>query len=581
MNRPAPLRAGTSRVVWIWLRMAFVCAFALAWARGTPGQAFVITGGASTLVDAEGGSLEVNAGSYAGRIDLGYFGKPSLGFFFERPIGRYLFGAGDQQIPFLLPTDIFDHSFSFLGRGGSLSEKFSNGNLFVFAGTTANGFYTPFLNITRADTPAGAIFYEKQLTPTLRFFSRNIFSSRQTAIEALEWSERKDIKMALSAGIGNNQPYGSSSFSVDKKWLVFDASYTLAGDNFRRVLVATPQLSENDRENLRLELHPWSKVRFIVSRNNYFASLAPASGSACCDSIARAMVQGVSASAGFAGFETYGSLFQSATSLGSSTASAFGARRTVTRHFETGVDFLTSSSAKGAPVHSTVGSFREIWNSRLSVSQTVTHTNGQTSVDFGGNFISNFVTVSVDYQTMFLPFLTGSKGQFQQVMVLGLHFQLPHGVQFNMESNVTPLGQIRYTAYATTYAYHGMGSSSNGTSFNGSFFQNVVRGQVHDPNGQPIEGAALQIGTELAVTDSEGNFMVRLKRAGQLNFKVDFDDFTAPGKYVIVQAPNTVKAAHEDSAEEYSVVLKRLPNGVSTADPSHQPDLPENPGAPK
>jgi hypothetical protein len=570
MNRPAPFLDRSSQIALTLLRTALVCAVALAWARGAPGQAFVVTGGASSLVDAEGGSLQVNAGNYAGRVDLGYFGKLSTGFFFERPVGPYLFGAGDQQIPFLLPTDIFDRSFYFLGRGGSVSEKIPDGSLFVFAGTTADGFFAPFLNVARADTPAGAIFYEKQLTPTLRFYSRNIFSTRQTAIQAVEWTARKDIKMALSAGIGNNQPYGSSSFSMDEHWMLLDASYTEAGDEFRRVLVATPQLSENDRDNIRFELHPWSTVRFIASRNNYFSYLAPGL-------FARAAVEGFSGSVGFAGFQTYGSLFLSSTSLGSSTATAFGVRRSITRHFDAGVDYLTSSAAKGPPVHSTVGSLRETLNARFSVNQTITHTQGQTSVDFGGNFISNLVTVSVDYQTLFLPFLTGSKGQFEQVMVLGLHFQLPHGVQFNMDSNVTPLGQIRYSAYATTYAYHGMGSSSNGTSFSGSFFQNVVRGQVHDPDGNPIDGAALQIGTELAITDSEGNFMVRLKKPGMLSLKVDFDDFTVPGRYAIVKAPDTVKAAREDSAEEYEIVLRRLANGVSTADPSHQPDLPDNP----
>jgi hypothetical protein len=162
-------------------------------------------------------------------------------------------------------------------------------------------------------------------------------------------------------------------------------------------------------------------------------------------------------------------------------------------------------------------------------------------------------------------------------MVLGLHFQLPHGVQFNMDSDVTPLGQVRYTAYASTYAYHGMGPSSSGTSFSGAFLQNVVRGEVLDPDGQPIEGAALQIGTEMAVTDSEGNFMVRVKKSGDLSLKIAFDDFTNPGKYVIVQAPQTVKATRQESAQEYSIVLRRLPNAVTTADPSHQTDLPDPP----
>jgi hypothetical protein len=150
-----------------------------------------------------------------------------------------------------------------------------------------------------------------------------------------------------------------------------------------------------------------------------------------------------------------------------------------------------------------------------------------------------------------------------------------------MDSDVTPLGQTRYTAYATGYAYRGPGQTSGGTSFSGAFLQNVVRGEVLDPAGQPVEGAALRIGPELTVTDSEGNFMVRVKKAGPLSLKISFEDFTAPGKYVIVQAPATVQATKEEAAQVYTVVLRRIPNGVSSADPSHQPDLPETPPAQK
>lgn len=153
-------------------------------------------------------------------------------------------------------------------------------------------------------------------------------------------------------------------------------------------------------------------------------------------------------------------------------------------------------------------------------------------------------------------------------MVLGLHFQLPHGVQFNMDTNVTPLGQVRYTAYGSTYAYRGMGNTSSGTSFSGAFLRNIVRGQVLDPNGEPIAGAAIQIGTELTISDSEGNFMVRVKKPVQLPLKIAFDEFTSPGKFVIVQAPQTVKAAREDSAEEYSIVLRQVPNAAAAAESS-------------
>ncbi len=570
MNLPAPFGPGFAQIRTAALRAVIVCLVAVAWPHAAAAQAFQVTGGSSSMLDAEGGSFEVHAQNYTARIDLGYLGRPSLGFYFARAYKTATLGAGDQIIPFVLPTDLFNSSFFFLGRGLSDTQPWDGGKLFVFAGETSNAYQAPFLNVARNDTPAGAIFYEKKLSPSLRFVSRNIFSQRQTSIQAVEWAARKDIKAALSAGIGNNQSYGSSSYSMNERWMSLDASYTLEGNAFRRVIVATPQISENDRDNIRFDFHPINNFRVVVSRNNYLASFAP-------NVFERATVDGLAASIAFAGFQTYGSLFESATSQGNSSALAFGVRRMITRHFEAGIDDLRSKYSGNGHSETILGNFREIVNSRLSVTETVTHTNGQTSVDFGGNFVSNFLTLSVDYQTLFLPFLLSNSGQFKQVMVVGLHLQLPHGVQFNLDTDVTPLGQVQYTTYASTYAYRGAGPSSSGTSFSGAFFQNIVRGEVLDPDGQPIEGVAVQIGPEVAVTDSEGNFMVRVKKSGELALKIAFDDFTAPGKYAIVQAPQTVKATRKESAQEYSIVLRRLPNAVTTADPSHQTDLPDTP----
>lgn len=569
MNVAEPWGPGATRMLPRALRVVIVFAIALICSRPATGQIFELTGGSSSLLNAEGGSLEVHAPNYSGRIDLGYLDRPSLGFSFSRPFKRSLIGVGDQQIQFLLPTDLFDHSFYFIGRGMSVSRKMTDGSLFIFAGTTSNGYFAPFLNVARSDTPANAVFYERQLSSSLRFFSHNMISKRQTSIQAVEWSGRKDIKMSLSAGLGNNQPYWSSSFTFTKHRMALDASYARSGDAFRRVLVTTPQLAENDRENIRFELTPLKNVRIVVSRNNYLSSFA-------ANAIERAAVQGFGMGAGIGGFQLYGSLFQSSTKSGDSSAMALGARRMITRHFEAGADFLRSGYAKGTPSHSLMGNIREILNSRFSLTQIITHSTGQTNIAFGGNFISNLVSVSVDYQTVFLPFVQSAAGQFKQVIVVGLHFQLPHGVQLNMATNVTPLGQVRYTAYASTYAYHGMGNDSPGASFSGKFFSNVVRGHVLDMRDEPIAGAAVRIGTDVAVSDSEGNFLIRLKKAGELNLQVAFDEFTAPGSYLAISAPSTVKATREDDAEDYKIVLKRVPY-TQTSDPSKRASEPDDP----
>jgi hypothetical protein len=551
-----------------WLiRFALVCLIGMAVGRTVSGQSFSLTGGSSSMFDAHGASVEMRSPDYTGRIDLGYMNGPNLGFSLLHLYRGDLLNAGDQQIPLVFPTDLFNRSYYFFGRGLSLLHKTKNTRLFMFTGVTSTNYWSPFLNVARGGSFTAAIFYERQLSPSVRWFSNNVFATRQTSIQSVEWTARKDIKMALSAGMGNDQAYGASSFSWSTPLLSVDASYALTGNAFKRVEVTSPELTENDRENVRIEYAPFRSVRIVASRNNYLSPMEAGVAS-------RAAVNGFGIWTGFTGMQFYGSLYQSSTSYGKSIAYALGAQRDITRRLQVGANYLGTRSS-GHESHTILGNIRETFSSRLSLNQVINHSSGQTGVSFGGDFISNFATLSVDYQTVFLPFAQPGSGQLKQVIVVGLHFQLPRGIQFNAGTNVTPLGQIRYTTYASTYAYHGLAPASPGASFSGAFFQNAVHGQVLNPDGQPIEGAALRIGTELAYTDSDGNFVVRMKKSSELNLKIAFDEFTTPGNYVVVEAPATVKAVRDDSAELYKIVLRRIPNSVSASDPQHPPVNPD------
>jgi hypothetical protein len=551
-----------------WLiRFALVCLIGMAVGRTVSGQSFSLTGGSSSMFDAHGASVEMRSPDYTSRIDLGYMNGPNLGFSLLHLYRGDLLNAGDQQIPLVFPTDLFNRSYYFFGRGLSLLHKTKNTRLFMFTGVTSTNYWSPFLNVARGGSFTAAIFYERQLSPSVRWFSNNVFATRQTSIQSVEWTARKDIKMALSAGMGNDQAYGASSFSWSTPLLSVDASYALTGNAFKRVEVTSPELTENDRENVRIEYAPFRSVRIVASRNNYLSPMEAGVAS-------RAAVNGFGIWTGFTGMQFYGSLYQSSTSYGKSIAYALGAQRDITRRLQVGANYLGTRSSDHES-HTILGNIRETFSSRLSLNQVINHSSGQTGVSFGGDFISNFATLSVDYQTVFLPFAQPGSGQLKQVIVVGLHFQLPRGIQFNAGTNVTPLGQIRYTTYASTYAYHGLAPASPGASFSGAFFQNAVHGQVLNPDGQPIEGAALRIGTELAYTDSDGNFVVRMKKSSELNLKIAFDEFTTPGNYVVVEAPATVKAVRDDSAELYKIVLRRIPNSVSASDPQHPPVNPD------
>jgi hypothetical protein len=515
-------------------------------------QVIQATGGTSNLFNATGGSLELRGPNFTDQFDLGYAGKIRTGFSIIRGFQGGIAHIGDQTVSFILPTDIFDQSHYFLGRGAGFSRNLADGKLFVFAGATANGFFTPFLNVAALDTATFALFYERKLTPHWRLYSRNAFSKTQTAIQSLEWTPKENMHAAVSGGVGNNQPYGAFSFTLVERLLSADMSYALVGDNFRRVLVQTPQVSEPDRENIRFDYHPWRSLRFIASRNN-FASGEPTGATE------RAAVNSLGTWTNLAGFQFYGSANQSVTPTGSAMSYLLGGNKNIFSRLTAGIDYTLSTYRNQSSPSAVIGNIREVISPRISITELITHTGGQTSVSYGGTFISNRVTVSAEYETLFFPFATPGTPQFRQVMVLGLHFQLPFGIQLNYGTDVSSGGQVHYSAYGTSIGYRTpKGGGGGGPRYAGSFYSNVARGRVVDPSGDPVSGAAILIGKNLVFSDSAGTFLVRLKSTGELPLVVSLDDFTAPGSFAVVSAPHSVFVTREDDAQIYNVVVKRV-----------------------
>ena len=531
------------------------CLSALARPMSAQGQAFKYQGGTSTLFGGSGGSVEVRGPNYTGRVGLGVLnGKLRFGIFYSTLRHNILWSSGDQSIPFSLPTDIFNGSYYFLGRGVSAAWKDGRSSFFVYGGAMSLGFTTPFLNLAEARGKTALIFYERKLTPSLRFFSRNVVAARQTSLQSLEWAPGDRFKLAFSGGIGNNQPYWSGSFVLDREWIEVDASYSRAGDAFRRIRVEAPVSSETDRENIRVTLKPMRNLQFSASRQNYLAPLQSGAASE------RATVNSYSAWTIVRGFQFHSSFFDSATDLGRARGLTVGGRRTWFNRVETAADFMRSAPSLGPAFHSVVATVRERITPRISFSQVITRSNGQTYVSFGGNFLSNRLSVGLEYQTIFLPFQTPGLSQFKQVLALNLRLRLWGGIELNGASNVTPLGKTRYTAYATGYTYRGASPDRGGFAGGGAIYDYVVRGRVVEEGGLPVRGAAVRIDGDLALTDSQGSFLLRRKKPKESELSVALDQFVLPGNYAVLTAPATVKAAREESAELYEVVLKRLKN---------------------
>ena len=94
----------------------------------------------------------------------------------------------------------------------------------------------------------------------------------------------------------------------------------------------------------------------------------------------------------------------------------------------------------------------------------------------------------------------------------------------------------------------------------------VVRGVVRDEEGQPVEGAAVELGGEVVFTNSRGEFFVRVRRPQRYALSVPLEEFLLPGHWEVVTAPSEAIAGSEDRAQAVEIILRRVrPAAAPTA----------------
>src|SRR5581483_10308048 len=134
-------------------------AIALATLPASYGQVFKIQGGTSTLLDAQGGSVDFRAPNYSGNFGLGFYnGSFQIGAVARSQVHGYNLTAGDDSI-------LFDVTHYFLARGLGVSRVAGNSSFRFFAGTSSSGFSTGFFQAARSDNATALLFYNYRLSP--------------------------------------------------------------------------------------------------------------------------------------------------------------------------------------------------------------------------------------------------------------------------------------------------------------------------------------------------------------------------------------------------------------------------------
>lgn len=522
-------------------------------AAGASAQVFRVQGGTSTMLDAQGGSVEFKAPNYDGSFGIGYYnGQVMFGGGTRYKYHDYIVLAGDDSVHFDLPTDVFDHSHYFSARGAGITRAGRDRRLYAFAGTTSTWLGTGFFNAATSESPVAIVFYQRQLKDKLRFFSRNIASSRQTLLEGLEWSPEKWAHVSITGGIGSNQPYAAAAFDAETQKLAFRTSYVVTGDMFRRVTVISPMSSEVNKGNVQMLYKPNEYLSITTGHQNILQPVTVGGP------LEAASVDQISTDMHVRRFYFGTGLFSSRASIGNSRGSNFYLGRPIGRRFDVNTNYFNSQSSNGFTTTILSGSIREHFASRFSLLQMISHTAGQTTYSFGGDYISNRLMLSVNYQNLYLP-LRPTK-PFEQALALNASFRVSGPLQITAASNVAPDGHLRYSIGMSTYLYRLNGMAMNANSPDSfSISKYVIQGTVLDDQGSPVEGAALHIGRQVAYTDSSGRFIVRFSKRGSFPLSLAPEEFLTNGVYQVVSAPSQVNTESEDDARDVQVVVRRVP----------------------
>ena len=553
-NARRPVRVVRRRCLWAVLAAAAIGGVTSA-ARA---QVFEVQGGGSSLYQGYGGALNVWGEGFEGNVGLGYLDGFRFSAFLKQLIGRDTLRLGNDAIPVRFATDVFGGSHAILAQGAGARRATRRSSLYAFVGTSAVAMPAPFVNALDQDKVIGVVQAERLLSPTVRLTTHALFSSRQTILQGIKWESPSGIEAGATGGVGGNKPYGSASMAIKHQMLDVRASYVGMSDRFRRTGVPTPAQSEADRENIVVTMRPAAGFSFGVGRQHFRQdSTLPGAPD-------QATLNQVFGSARLVGANLAAGLFDSRTPGTRSVSSYFTASRDLAQWLQ--ADFYLLRVWSPAPTRSTtpVLHLREFLSPRVSVLQVITRASGRTSVSFGGTMTSGLASVGVDYQVVHTPY----RPTQPFVQTVALNVRVPLGdYRVNAASFVTPDGRVNYTGSASTFFYAG-DVLGGGRAVEIKFERYLVEGTVADESGVPVDGATVDIGGSVVVTDSRGRFFVRMSSRREIPVRVLLQEFLAAGQYEVVSAPPTATPQLERQSTPLRIVVRRVLPDKATPTPA-------------
>ena len=527
---------------------------------------FEVEGGGSSLLGGYGATANFWRTNMDGWVGIGYLNGLRIGASVRTAVKKDTLRLGNDAIVVRFPTDVFSPGSNLLVQGASYAGTGTRTSYFAFAGASSGGLGAPSFQATDVEKPMGALFVQHRLSSTVRLTGTAIVAERQTIIPGLQWQPHPDLTAGLVAGIGSDRPYAASSLLLRRGPLSVKAAYAWNPDRFRRAAVPSPNQTEIDRQNVALTYEVGPDFQVGVSHQNFVQDSADSKPPT------RATGNSVFAGGRWSRVRLTAGLYDSRSQGIRNLSSYLAVGRELSSWLDAEVYVLQSRPEGRAAQTTPIANLRWRVSPRVGLMQQVSFSQGRPTVHLGASLRTGIGEFGADYQIVHQPFQP--LNPFRSTLNLTARLQLG-SYSTTLGTYIQPDGSVDYAASGSTFLYLGaFGGVQPGRVGAGTIGRYVVRGTVREEAGAPVEGAALELGSEVAFTNSRGEFFLRVRRPQRYPLAVRLDEFLLPGRWEVVAAPADAQADAEERAAAVEIILRRAVPPAPPA-PTAAPPQPE------
>jgi hypothetical protein len=358
----------------------------------------------------------------------------------------------------------------------------------------------------------------------------------------------QSLGLAWTAGIGSNTPFAAvlGKFENQSRTFAAKLGYTSVQNDFRRLLVSAPLVSENSGLNFEGIWIPLSNLRFS---GTHARVLSPVSNAPSIP----------------ATINTEGMSYQ----IGRVLVRAANYSSTALQVHNSGQDYGTDVRLfAGIAVHEeylksrgdiTISSVSETVR-RFQFTQNITRSTqlGKTQSGFDGgvSYHGSQLNWTAEFQEEYFPYSLPGQSPFRRVFSVSFQKAIKDAV-IGGQTFVDPNNHMRFTVSGQDYLYGPRPvESSRVFSQRHSIGNFIVSGIVRDTHGQPVYGAVVQVDGSIVYSGTDGHFFVRFRKPGTVPVCISTSNFIE-GSWRLISAPMTATALPEAQDKFIEIVVER------------------------